>query len=229
MLQPNLECRAFNWLNRMQMDARMHSTFSSEPQSVREMYGRLRFSPANFDRAAVWLEARVRYIQRWHGAGQPWIVTTDRRTTIPSISRASALRHRSPAGKISSNAPCWTRHGDSGVANVGRTPNLRTSENRVPMPGNQQRSKDHNHHGVRCGGRRRSRQRRPRPRSTTSSVARPSRTAFTYNDLLPLSCTCRVRPRAAYLSYAGRDFPSHRLHGNVGSTIVIRLTKFRSR
>ena len=70
---PQLESRirSFELAYRMQSDATDAFDISKEPSNVREMYG-----PGSFARQCLMarrlLERGVRFIQLWHGNGQPW-------------------------------------------------------------------------------------------------------------------------------------------------------------
>ena len=70
---PQLEARirSFELAYRMQSDATDAFDISKEPSNIREMYG-----PGSFARQCLMarrlLERSVRFIQLWHGNGQPW-------------------------------------------------------------------------------------------------------------------------------------------------------------
>ncbi|MES2921060.1 MAG: DUF1501 domain-containing protein [Verrucomicrobiota bacterium] len=70
---PQLEARirSFELAYRMQSDATDAFDISKEPSNIREMYG-----PGSFARQCLMarrlLERGVRFIQLWHGNGQPW-------------------------------------------------------------------------------------------------------------------------------------------------------------
>ncbi len=70
---PRLEARirSFELAYRMQSDATDAFDISKEPTNIREMYG-----PGSFARQCLMarrlLERGVRFIQLWHGNGQPW-------------------------------------------------------------------------------------------------------------------------------------------------------------
>jgi Protein of unknown function (DUF1501) len=70
---PQLEARirSFELAYRMQSDATDAFDVSKEPKEIREMYG-----PGSFARQCLMarrlLERGVRFIQLWHGNGQPW-------------------------------------------------------------------------------------------------------------------------------------------------------------
>ncbi len=70
---PQLEARirSFELAYRMQSDATDAFDISKEPTNIREMYG-----PGSFARQCLMarrlLERGVRFIQLWHGNGQPW-------------------------------------------------------------------------------------------------------------------------------------------------------------
>ena len=72
---PRLEARiqSFELAYRMQMEAADAFDISKEPQHVREMYGDMGSVHARQTLIARrLLERGVRFVQLWHGAGQPW-------------------------------------------------------------------------------------------------------------------------------------------------------------
>ncbi len=70
---PELESRirSFELAYRMQSEATDAFDISKEPEAIREMYG-----PGNYARQCIMarrlLERGVRFVQLWHGNGQPW-------------------------------------------------------------------------------------------------------------------------------------------------------------
>jgi hypothetical protein len=70
---PQLEARirSFELAYRMQTEATDAFDISKEPESIRQMYG-----PGNYARQCIMarrlLERGVRFVQLWHGNGQPW-------------------------------------------------------------------------------------------------------------------------------------------------------------
>jgi hypothetical protein len=70
---PRLEARiqSFELAFRMQMEASAAFDISGEPQHLREMYGESVHGRQTL-MARRLLERGVRYVQLWHGSGQPW-------------------------------------------------------------------------------------------------------------------------------------------------------------
>jgi hypothetical protein len=142
---PNLEARAqsFELAYRMQMEATDAFDIEKEPESVRERYG----SSAQARQilmARRLVERGVRFVQLWHGAGQPW----DSHDDIEE-------RHRSLAGQCDQAiAALLTDLKERGLfeetlviwgGEFGRTPTVE-----LPKAGSNQgkiNGRDHNHHG----------------------------------------------------------------------------------
>jgi len=70
---PRLEARiqSFELAYRMQMEAADAFDISKEPQAIREMYGSGTHARQTLIARRL-LEKGVRFVQLWHGAGQPW-------------------------------------------------------------------------------------------------------------------------------------------------------------
>lgn len=70
---PQLEARlqSFELAYRMQMEATEAFDLGREPQSIRELYGTTIHGNQTLIARRL-LERGVRYVQLWHGAGQPW-------------------------------------------------------------------------------------------------------------------------------------------------------------
>ena len=70
---PQLEARiqSFELAYRMQLDASDAFDIGSEPQHIRELYGDT-LQGRQMLIARRLLEKGVRFVQVWHGAGQPW-------------------------------------------------------------------------------------------------------------------------------------------------------------
>src|SRR5207249_5386728 len=68
-----LEARiqSFELAYRMQMEAADAFDISKEPQSIRQMYGSGTHARQTLIARRL-LEKGVRFVQLWHGAGQPW-------------------------------------------------------------------------------------------------------------------------------------------------------------
>jgi hypothetical protein len=140
-----LEARlqSFELAYRMQTDAADAFDVSREPQHIRDMYG-----PGLQARqiliARRLLEKGVRFVQVWHGDGQPWdnhddIEVNHRRLARESDQAIGALlRDLKQRGMLDSTLVIWG-------GEFGRTPTVE-----LPTPGANQgkvNGRDHNHHG----------------------------------------------------------------------------------
>ena len=141
-----LEARiqSFELAYRMQMDAADAFDVSKEPQSIRDMYG-----PGTQARqiliARRLIERGVRFVQVWHGEGQPWdsheeIATNHRRLAGECDQAIGALiKDLKQRGLLDDTLVIWG-------GEFGRTPTVE-----VPTPGaanaNVKNGRDHNHHG----------------------------------------------------------------------------------
>jgi hypothetical protein len=140
-----LEARiqSFELAYRMQTDAADAFDVSREPQNIRDMYG-----PGTQARqlliARRLLEKGVRFIQVWHGAGQPWdnhddIEVNHRRLAGESDKAIGALlTDLKQRGMLDSTLVIWG-------GEFGRTPTVE-----LPTPGanaGKINGRDHNHHG----------------------------------------------------------------------------------
>ncbi len=128
---------------RMQMEATDAFDTEKEPQKVRDAYG-----PGVYARQTLiarrLLERGVRYIQLYHGAGQPWdhhddIATGHRKLANESDRPIAAfLTDLKERGMLDSTLVIWG-------GEFGRTPTVE-----LPTPGanaGKQNGRDHNHHG----------------------------------------------------------------------------------
>jgi hypothetical protein len=140
-----LEARiqSFELAYRMQHDAADAFDVSREPEYVRRMYG-----PGTQARqiliARRLLERGVRFVQVWHGAGQPWDSHDDLEVNHRRLARecdqaiGALLRDLKQRGMLDSTLVIWG-------GEFGRTPTVE-----LPTPGaNQGRinGRDHNHYG----------------------------------------------------------------------------------
>jgi hypothetical protein len=140
-----LEARiqSFELAYRMQMDASDAFDVNREPVSVREMYG-----PGTQARqlliARRLLERGVRFVQVWHGDGQPWDnhddLEKEHRKLAGQCDRAMAalLKDLKQRGMLDSTLVIWG-------GEFGRTPTVE-----LPSPGNNAgkvNGRDHNHYG----------------------------------------------------------------------------------
>lgn len=140
-----LEARiqSFELAYRMQMDATDAFDVSKEPQEIRNLYG-----PGTQARqlliARRLLERGVRFIQVWHGAGQPWDNHDDLEEHHRALAResdqpiAALLADLKQRGMLDETLVIWG-------GEFGRTPTVE-----LPTPGanaGKVNGRDHNHHG----------------------------------------------------------------------------------
>ena len=88
-----LEARiqSFELAYRMQMDATDAFDISREPEHIRKMYGE-GTQARQLLIARRLIERGVRFVQVWHGAGQPWDSHDDIQDAITAISPANPTR-----------------------------------------------------------------------------------------------------------------------------------------
>jgi hypothetical protein len=140
-----LEARiqSFELAYRMQLDASDAFDVSKEPQSIRDLYG-----PGTQARqlliARRLLERGVRFVQVWHGQGQPWDSHDDIEKNHRRLARecdqaiGALLRDLKQRGLLDSTLVIWG-------GEFGRTPTVE-----LPTPGANQgkvNGRDHNHYG----------------------------------------------------------------------------------
>ena len=91
----------------MQTEAADAFDISREPQHIRELYGDGVHGRQTLIARRL-LERGVRFVQLWHGAGQPWD-NHDKIEDEPSQARGARSTSRSPrCSPISSSAACST-------------------------------------------------------------------------------------------------------------------------
>jgi hypothetical protein len=135
--------QSFELAFRMQHDAEEAFNINLEPQSIRTMYG-----PGVQGRqlliARRLLEKGVRFIQVWHGAGQPWDSHDDLEINHRRLARecdqaiGALLRDLKQRGMLDSTLVIWG-------GEFGRTPTVE-----LPTPGanaGRINGRDHNNHG----------------------------------------------------------------------------------
>ena len=140
-----LEARvqSFELAYRMQTDAAEAFNVNREPKHVRELYG-----PGVQGRqlliARRLLEKGVRFVQVWHGEGQPWDSHDDIEVQHRRLARESdqaigaLLKDLKRRGMLDDTLVIWG-------GEFGRTPTVE-----LPSPGNnagKQNGRDHNHYG----------------------------------------------------------------------------------
>lgn len=133
--------RSFDLAYRMQMEASDAFDISQEPESIRQLYGE---GPQNRQLliARRLVERGVRFVQTWHGSGQPWdshdnIASEHRRVASECDSGLAALlidlRQR---GLLDQTLVLCT-------GEFGRTPSVEMGQN----GGGAAQGRDHNHWG----------------------------------------------------------------------------------
>ena len=135
--------QSFELAYRMQMDASEAFDISQEPKSIQEMYGdTVQAKQILIARRLV--ERGVRYIQLWHGAGQPWDshdkIEENHRKLAGECSQAigALLKDLKQRGLLDSTLVVWG-------GEFGRTPTVE-----LPKPGanaGTTSGRDHNHYG----------------------------------------------------------------------------------
>jgi len=135
--------QSFELAYRMQMDATDAFDVEKEPRHIRDMYG-----PGLYARqiliARRLLEKGVRFIQIYHGAGQPWDNHDDIETLHRKLATecdqpiAALIKDLKQRGMLDETLIIWG-------GEFGRTPTVE-----LPTPGanaGKQNGRDHNHHG----------------------------------------------------------------------------------
>ena len=139
---PRLEARiqSFEMAFRMQMEAADAFDIGREPKHVRDLYG-----PGVHGRQTLiarrLLERGVRYVQLWHGAGQPW----DNHANIESEHRKLAGELDGPIAALLADLKRLGMLDDTLVVwggEFGRTPTVELGGD-----GKSQLGRDHNHYG----------------------------------------------------------------------------------
>lgn len=128
---------------RMQMEATDAFEIQQEPQHIREMYGAGTHARQTLIARRL-VERGVRYVQLWHGQGQPWDNHDDleigHRTLAGEIDQAigALLKDLKQRGLLDETLVIWG-------GEFGRTPTVELSQ-----PGSNEgkiNGRDHNHHG----------------------------------------------------------------------------------
>lgn len=140
-----LEARiqSFELAYRMQMDASDAFDVSREPKYIREMYGE-GTQARQILIARRLIERGVRFVQVWHGAGQPWDNHDDIESGHRNLARqcdqaiGALLKDLKQRGMLEDTLVVWG-------GEFGRTPTVE-----LPQPGanaGKINGRDHNHHG----------------------------------------------------------------------------------
>jgi hypothetical protein len=141
-LDPRLDARiqSFELAFRMQVDASEAFDLSREPAYVQEQYGAGVHGRQTLIARRL-LERGVRYVQLWHGAGQPW----DNHAQIESSHRKLAGEIDQPIAALISDLKQRGMFDDTLIlwgGEFGRTPTVELSGDGKPQSG-----RDHNHYG----------------------------------------------------------------------------------
>jgi hypothetical protein len=141
-----LEARlqSFELASRMQLDATDAFDISREPASIREMYGST-VQCRSLLIARRLIERGVRFVQVWHGEGQPWDSHEEIATNHARLARevdggiGALLKDLKQRGLLDETLVLWS-------GEFGRTPTVE-----IPTPGsnngNVKNGRDHNHWG----------------------------------------------------------------------------------
>jgi hypothetical protein len=140
-----LEARieSFELAYRMQMDATDAFDISREPEHIRKMYGEGTQARQMLITRRL-IERGVRFVQVWHGAGQPWDSHDDIEVAHGNLGRESdqaigaLLKDLKQRGMLEDTLVVWG-------GEFGRTPTVE-----LPTPGSNAgklNGRDHNHHG----------------------------------------------------------------------------------
>jgi hypothetical protein len=143
--EAELETRiqSFELAYRMQTEAADAFDVSQEPASIRALYGE-GTQARQILIARRLLERGVRYVQVWHGAGQPWDAHDDLETNHRKLAGqcdqaiAGLLKDLKQRGMLDDTLVIWG-------GEFGRTPTVE-----LPTPGSNQgkmNGRDHNHYG----------------------------------------------------------------------------------
>ncbi len=139
---PRLEARiqSFELAYRMQMEAADAFDITREPDYIRAMYGDGIHARQTLIARRL-LERGVRFVQLWHGAGQPW----DNHDNIESNHRKLAKEIDQPVGALIADLKQRGMLDDTLIVfggEFGRTPTVELNNNGASKQG-----RDHNHYG----------------------------------------------------------------------------------
>jgi hypothetical protein len=143
--ESQLEARiqSFELAYRMQMDATDAFDITREPEHIRKMYGE-GTQARQILIARRLVERGVRFVQVWHGAGQPWDNHDDLEVNHRNLARqcdqaiGALLKDLKQRGMLEDTLVLWG-------GEFGRTPTVE-----LPTPGanaGKINGRDHNHHG----------------------------------------------------------------------------------
>jgi arylsulfatase A-like enzyme len=141
--QMEARIESFELAYRMQMEATEAFDISKEPEHIRNLYGS-GTQARQLLIARRLLERGVRFVQVWHGAGQPW----DNHDDLEENHRKLARECDQPIGALLGDLKARGMLDDTLViwgGEFGRTPTVE-----LPTPGanaGKINGRDHNHHG----------------------------------------------------------------------------------
>lgn len=136
----NARIHSYELAFRMQHDATEAFDVSREPQAIQDMYGSGVHGRQTLIARRL-LERGVRYVQLWHGAGQPWDnhenIEGNHRTLAGQIDQpiAALLTDLKQRGMLDETLVLWG-------GEFGRTPSVELGGDGTPKYG-----RDHNHYG----------------------------------------------------------------------------------
>ncbi len=141
---PQMEARIQNYeiAYRMQMEATDAFDLAKEPEHIRKLYGDTPHGRQMLISRRL-IERGVRYVQLWHGSGQPWdshdkIAENHRKLGAESDQGLAALLTDLKArGLLDETLVIWG-------GEFGRTPTVELSQGGIPKA---TAGRDHNHHG----------------------------------------------------------------------------------
>jgi len=211
-LQLETRIQSFELAYRMQMEAADAFDISREPESVRTMYGS-GTQGRQLLIARRLLERGVRFVQAWHGPGQPW----DNHDDIESGHRQLALESDQAIGALLKDLKQRGMLEDTLViwgGEFGRTPTVE-----LPTPGanaGKVNGRDHNHYGFSMwlagGGVRRGYVHGATDEFGFKAVEKPVHVHDLHATLLQLLGFDHTR---LTFRHAGRDFRLTDVHGRV--------------
>lgn len=135
--------QSFELAYRMQMEAADVFDLSREPQSMREMYGDTQYGRQALIARRL-IERGVRFVQVWHGAGQPWDAHNDVKENHARLARecdqpiAAFLKDLKQRGLLQDTLVIWG-------GEFGRTPTVELAAFGSNLNGSNGR--DHNSYG----------------------------------------------------------------------------------
>ncbi len=216
--QMEARVQSFELAFRMQADATDAFDISKEPESVRKLYG-TGVQARQLLTARRLLERGVRFVQVWHGDGQPW----DNHDDIEEGHRKLARESDQPIGALLTDLKQRGMLQDTLViwgGEFGRTPTVE-----LPTPGanaGKINGRDHNHHGFSMwlagGGVRGGYVHGATDEFGFKAVESPVHVHDLHATLLQLLGFDHTK---LTFRHAGRDFRLTDVHGNVVKELIV--------